>query len=504
MFNSDSWQTHSEYRINFKNCKSKFSSAERCMLSNQYSQIKEKMLHLDLDMVGVYVEKHYSHTGRPAVHQAQILRSLILFAFLFCRTDAALSLSLWVKNVLPVNPLFIALIGCCSSRDLPPLGSYFDFMNRFWKGSRLKYSRFSCLPPDKNGKKPKKVIGPDGKLVEPEPEKHSTRILEQKILSGQSISNNPEGLLQDIFYYAAVLPSLNSGLISNHDLTLSGDGTAVAVHASPYGKRQKACPNAGAECQNSRQCWRHFSDPDADWGYDSHEKDYYFGRSLYMLNYRNNEYKIEVPILIKFESAKRHDSILFFHAIDELARHAPGISPKNICLDSAHDNYPTYRLLEHWDINALIDMNSRCNTMPTLPEGFTMDKESHPRCKAGYEMCNWGYDRNKEATKYRCPLACGRVQDCPFSEECSTSDYGRTIYVKQEDDIRYFPRIHRDSDEYKAIYKERTASERVNNRVLNNYHLLELKIRGTDHFSFWTMIIGICLHLDAWAKVNLI
>ena len=377
-------------------------------------------------------------------------------------------------------------------------------MNRLWREPRLKYGRFSAFPPDKNGKKPKKVIGSDGKLIEPEPDVYSTKILEKKILNGEPLSNNPERILQEIFYFAAVLPSIQSGLIDTKNLTLSADGTAVAVHASPYGKRQKTCPKKGSECQDSKECWRRFSDPDADWGYDSHEKEYYFGRTLYMISYRNNEHKVEVPILMKFASAKRHDSILFFYAVDELGRHFPAISPKNFCLDSAHDNYPTYRLLKHWDINALIDMNQRSNKMPSLPDDITMDKEAHPHCRCGAEMCNWGFNKDKEAIKYRCPLVCGRIQECEFTGECSKSTYGRTIYVKRDDDIRYFPNIPRDSDEYKSIYKERTASERVNNRVLNNYHLLDLKIRGTDHYSFWTMIIGICIYLDAWEKAKLI
>lgn len=142
--------------------------------------------------------------------------------------------------------------------------------------------------------------------------------------------------------------------------------------------------------------------------------------------------------------------------------------------------------------------------MASLPDDITMDKESHPHCRCGAEMCNWGFNKDKEAIKYRCPFICGRIRECKFACECSKSSYGKTIYVKREDDIRYFPNIPRDSDEYKSIYKERTASERVNNRVLNNYHLLDLKIRGTDHYSFWTMIIGICIHLDAWEKAKLI
>lgn len=78
--------------------------------------------------------------------------------------------------------------------------------------------------------------------------------------------------------------------------------------------------------------------------------------------------------------------------------------------------------------------------------------------------------------------------------------YGRTVYIKNNNDLRFQPRIPRDSEQYKKIYSERTACERVNNRVLNDYFLQQLKIRGRDHVSFWTMLIGICIHLDARYK----
>ncbi|MCD7825198.1 MAG: hypothetical protein LUH14_04460 [Clostridiaceae bacterium] len=62
---------------------------------------------------------------------------------------------------------------------------------------------------------------------------------------------------------------------------------------------------------------------------------------------------------MKFTDAKRHDSKNFLYAIDDFGRHLCGLSPKNICLDSAHDNLPTYELLERWDINVLIDINNK-------------------------------------------------------------------------------------------------------------------------------------------------
>lgn len=499
MFNSHSWQSHAEYHINFKNLKATFPSDLRLSLWNDYSVEREKLMSLDLDPVGEYLSQYYSEGGRPAKNQAQILRSLILFALLFNRTDAKISLTHWAQNVLPSNIILTALTGCSCADVLPPLGSYFDFMNRLWKGSRENYSRSCLLPSGKNGKKPKAEISADGKLAEPEPQKYVTKDLVERILDGQPLSQDCQGILQDIFYLAAVLPSIKNGIIPQKNLTLSGDGTAVAVHADPYGRKATQAQNP-TDSNESQQHFRHYSDPDAEWGWDSHEKHWYFGRTLYMLSFRNTDLKVELPVLMNYTSAKRHDSINFLYAIDAFGSHEFGISPANLCLDSAHDNLPTYELLEHWNINALIDINSRNGNTDGLPKDITLDKSGHPLCKAGFRMCSWGFDKNKQAQKYRCPMACGRVTQCHCSSECSKSSYGRTVYLPLHADLRFSPRIPRDSEQYQSIYKERTACERVNNRVLNDYHLLSLKIRGDDHYSFWTMIIGVCIHLDAWYK----
>lgn len=452
MFNSFSWQSHNEYHINFKNFKAKLSSDLRVLLWNNYSEERHKLMSLNLDPVGGYLSQFYSATGRPALHQAQILRSLILFAFLFNRTDARLSLTVWVREVFPSNPVLTALAGCRCVDDLPPLGSYYDFMNRLWNASCDNYSRTCLLTKNMNGKKPKKVIGPDGKLIEPEPDTYATRDMVERIFHGESLSNGKQDILQTVFSLAAVLPSIINGLIPLKELTVSGDGTAVKAHANPFG--------------------------------------------------RNPQLSLEVPLLLNFTSAKRHDSINFLFAIDAFGKQGTGLSPKNLCLDSAHDNIATYKLLDHWDINALIDINKRGGSSDGLPDDISLDKDAHPLCQAGLRMCSWGYDKNKDAQKFRCPLACNRVKECPCSLECRKSSYGRTVYIKNSSDLRLHPRIPRDSEQYKTIYSERSACERMNDSVLNNYHLQDLKIRGDDHFSFWTMIIGICIHLDAWYKMS--
>ncbi|RKI35840.1 hypothetical protein D7V86_24530 [bacterium D16-51] len=495
MFKPELWQSHNEYRTIVNTFGRRLSRNSPKYSFHSYDVERQKLLNLNLDPLTGYIHRFYSNGGRPAKKQAQILRSLILFVLLFNKTPAKTSLTLWVTEVLPNSTALTILIGCTCTQELPPLGSYYDFMNRFWMGSRDHYSRHALLPKGRNGKKPDKTLGADGKLEDGGTV--SCRDIVSDIMAGLPASDNPEAALQTIFTLLAVLPSVRLGLVDAKNLTLSGDGTAVVSHSSPYGRHLSSCSKT---CPYRDGCSRHYSDPDATWGWDSGNETWFFGHTLYMLCCRNNCLEIELPLLMKFTGARRHDSKNFLYAIDGFGRHLCGLSPKNVCLDSAHDNIPTYELLERWDINALIDINGRAKSSPAALKDITFDKEGHPLCPAGHKMCPWGNDPIKDAHKYRCPLKCGRIASCPHAETCSPGNYGRTVYIKNHGDLRFHPRIPRDSEEYRQIYSERTACERVNNRVLNDYCLQYLKIRGKDHFSFWAMLIGICIHLDARYK----
>lgn len=496
MFKTHLWQTHNEYRTLVTSVEKSTFLPDSSSVFSPYMVEKEKLLHLNFDILQDYFRPLYSHTGRPAKNQVQIFRSLILCTMLACKANSKSSLTAWVRDSLPNSYALTVLIGCKSANELPPLASYYDFMNRLWAASRVRYSRSFTCPSDKNSKRPKKIIDDSGKLDESQDsDKTTARTIVDNILSGITVTENPEQTLQVIFNKLAVEPSIRLGLIDTDNLTVSGDGTCVISHSNPYGRR---IPTDKCNDNNADDI-RHFSDPDAEWGWDSHEKCWYLGYSLYTLMTKCSNIKSDLPLLFNFTGARRHDSKNFLYAFDNF-EHNLNLHPKNICLDSAHDNIPTYELLDSRNINALIDINRRTNKADDTPEDITLSKTGHPICRNGCEMIPWGNDPYKDAHKYRCPLKCGRIDSCPYSNECSSGSYGRTVYIKNKGDLRWHPNIPRDSKEFAIIYSERTAAERINNRILNDYGLKNLRIRGIHHFSFWTMLIGICIHMDAWYK----
>lgn len=488
------WQSMQDYKCFLHDSKVSFDSSERNRLHSELWVPWQKLVFFDTDSAMEFLLPFYPPTGRPAKNQPQILRSFILFFLMVSKGLTLPSLTSWVER-LSNDRVLAALIGCSLSSP-PPLGSYYDFMDRLWiHPDPERYSRRKLLPASLNSRKPDKPNGKHQKAQESS-KKITERIVE-RLLDGKDIPFNFESLLQQLFYHVAVIPSIRCGAIPSDNLTVSGDGTAVHTHASPLGHHTQAQKDSLSP-EKFASSPRHYSDPDASWGWDSDLEKYYYGYTLFHLSCHNNELHTDVPLLLRFTSARRHDSVNFLAAFHELEKHMPGLSIQNMCLDSAMDNLPTYRLLKDRKIRAFIDLNDKCGRPKTIHDNITVNKCGVPVCSAGQCMVPNGYDKSRGCLMWRCPYGKDHAAKCP--QDCSPSKYGRVIKTRPEWDIRLYTDVPRDTDSYKEIYNQRTATERINNRILNDYGLHRLKIHTKEHYSFMTTMIGICLHLDARYK----
>lgn len=66
-----------------------------------------------------------------------------------------------------------------------------------------------------------------------------------------------------------------------------------------------------------------------------------------------------------------------------------------------------------------------------------------------------------------------------------SSKYGRIIKTRPEWNIRLYMDVPRGTDAYKKIYSQHTATERINNRILNDYGLHRMMIHRKEHYSFY-------------------
>lgn len=150
----------------------------------------------------------------------------------------------------------------------------------------------------------------------------------------------------------------------------------------------------------------------------------------------------------------------------------------------------------------LIDHNKRRKSIESKT-GESINSDGIPVCSCGHTMTYDGYDYTRYRKKYRCPLKAGLIDSCPFAQTCSTSDYGRVVYVKDKDnEPRFKGPVSYGSPKWKSLYKDRTCTERINNAVLNTYGLHKMHLRNGAKNGFFSIIAGINLHLDAWLKAE--
>lgn len=438
-----------------------------------------KVLEWNLDVIHPILIDLYSHTGRPALHQIEIFRSLLVMNH-FGYT----SVSKWV-DLLQSDPLYAALCGFFDDR-LAPLGSYYDFMNRLY----LDKDYSSVFPKDRY-KKPSKKLKKGEKLDNVPKDK--TKLLYEKYSKGCTDDDRPERILHEIFNALALDSSVS--LLSKDGIILNADGSCLHIHSNSLGHRIK----------DQDESLRRYSDPQANYGWDSDNVVYYFGYTTYFLTSKVTiqDESFDLPLHFLLVPASQHDSLTIFNGLAQLRHLQPDIQINHLCLDSAHDNSSTFQLCHDWNINPVIDLNPRRKGNKRYKDSFTLDTDGTPICQNNQRMVNWGFCKGRHRFKYRCPLKCNKIKECPFEKKCSPSKYGRVIYTKCEElDPRYRSNIKYKSESWKNIYKDRSSCERINNRVLNDYHLQDTYMRTKRRLFFMEMTCCINIHADAWYKLS--
>ena len=87
---------------------------------------------------------------------------------------------------------------------------------------------------------------------------------------------------------------------------------------------------------------------------------------------------------------------------------------------------------------------------------------------------------------------------CTCDNPCSSAKFGRTCSIPLDSNIRLYTAPVRDSAEWKSVYNSRTASERCNKRLKNDYLLERGAHRSTKFWYIRSYLIMMLLHLDAW------
>jgi hypothetical protein len=215
-----------------------------------------------------------------------------------------------------------------------------------------------------------------------------------------------------------------------------------------------------------------------------------------MINACDSPY--DLPLYPRLNPASNHDSISLVVSWAEFSQRFNLAAVEKVLLDAAHDAYSIYELIEHGKAKPMIDLNKRAKKDFKTDGDIKVSSQGVPICPIGKKMKPNGYDNTQHRQKWRCPLACGTKNSC--ATPCSTAKYGRTYHTYTKENKRLFPRLSRETDQWKTIYKRRTSIERSNKREKVDYHLEAGKHRSTMMWYVRIYGIMICQHIDAWYK----
>lgn len=176
---------------------------------------------------------------------------------------------------------------------------------------------------------------------------------------------------------------------------------------------------------------------------------------------------------------------------------------ETLAFDKAADDNSTHKLLDKAGIKPLIEMRSLWKEEPErmLPghdgnsnivydeQGtiYCYDRTSQPMVR--HRMAYIGYEAQRGTLKYRCP-ARHEGWTCSHDAVCNADkDYGRTLRVKCEIDLRRFPPIPRATLKFERLYDGRTAVERVNGRVKIFWGADDGNISGARRFHAFVGVV---------------
>ena len=187
----------------------------------------------------------------------------------------------------------------------------------------------------------------------------------------------------------------------------------------------------------------------------------------------------EVILAWQVTSTKVADGDVIEPLIEQAENNLPEGRIQTLAYDKAADDSAIHELARDHDIKPLIQVRS-CwkNQTEKLVPGqerrgnivhdeagtvFCYDTRSQPAIR--HKMAYTGHEPARGTLKYRCP-AKHEHWSCPMSAVCNAGkNYGLTVRVKQETDLRRFPPIPRATKKFEQLYKGRTSVERVNSRL---------------------------------------
>lgn len=274
-------------------------------------------------------------------------------------------------------------------------------------------------------------------------------------------------LLQEVF--DAMVGRLGL-VVADLGVHAAGDATALNARrtASAQGRQRDAAQGL-PEATGGRKEYRD------DAGHVTHVVEW-FGYKLHLVV----DVKHEVALGYTVTDTKAGDGETLPEVLSQAQANLPPRRIETLAFDKAADSDEVHKLLHRQKIKPLIQnrtlwkedlerplpgregevsnlVHDECGTV------FCYDTQSTPCVR--HPMAYIGHEPQRGTLKYRCP-ARHEGWSCPNDRVCNHGlDYGKTVRIKQELDLRRFPAIPRATKQFERLYKGRTAIERLNARL---------------------------------------
>jgi hypothetical protein len=467
---------------------------------------------LNLDPLAPELSALYSPSprGRPPLDPLSMLRALLLMHAL-----AISSFDLFVPLLKRSSRL--AIIAGFLPNKTPSVGAFYAFLDRLEDGPFLPSCSHRRKPSDirklqrRRNLHNEKLDKQAHRLAILQHADSITQHLKDDLLDKQELPR-PKGLLQrleDLLIKLAVIPSAQRGLLGDlKALVLAGDGSALESGASCYGKPLCQCrKQAIFNCK----CDRLYSDPSADWGWDSYRETFYFGHTFYQ--HLTSLKGHDLPLHISIGPASESDFTLSLTSLDRFQKAARDnhldINIEAIAYDAGHDARGIYEYLQAKKIKPVIALNSRQGLPAPTGTAQLLDKGGVPLCPAHLPMRRHSNGQNGRIY-FNCPVKRPthlqgktvwqtQLKDCPLGVLCQPdTKMGPVVYVRSDQDPRLYPELSRDSSRYKEIMRLRSGCERSNSLKKVKYKLGQRVCRNAPHYLMRLHLVSVLEHAKAW------
>ena len=264
------------------------------------------------------------------------------------------------------------------------------------------------------------------------------------------------------------------------------------------------------------------SDPDANWGkHETHGIDSktgkewdkvksWFGYGLHLI--ADTHY--EIPVAFRLTPASHSEVTELASMLDELFEETPSLAARcrDFSADRGLDSGPLKaKLWDEHQIRPLIDTRELWREekrMPDYDPKKPITRSLNPNrsdniihTEKGQVFCVCpltgeqrdlafqGFESDRNSLKYRCPAAaygldCAGRETCYKNADINVGNFGRVIRIDiTAQDRRIFTPTPHGSPSWRRNYNQRSALERINNRIDNNFGFEDHFIRGQENMT---------------------